>query len=177
MGPLSTRHVNEMNFGIFGSKSATWVRFFEASGASDDHQFTDTARPQMIASNTLGSDRLRYPTRPFAQRMKRSPRSLLSSFHCAHFTFTQSHLPDLYGACLRFDTMPSRPRGPHSARSCSPSLKGSEYRTRGLSCPRGSALSFCFQPIRGSGRKSAPLSERLTFVHRYEPACCCLVRR
>jgi len=28
-----------------------------------------------------------------------------------------------------------------------------------------------------SGRKSAPLSERLTPVHRYEPACCCLVRR
>ena len=30
---------------------------------------------------------------------------LFSSFHCAHFAFTQSHLPDLYGACLRFDTM------------------------------------------------------------------------
>jgi hypothetical protein len=38
--------------------------------------------------------------------MKRSPRSLLSSFHCAHFTFTQSHLPDLYGERFRLDTMP-----------------------------------------------------------------------
>src|SRR5262245_20165015 len=39
--------------------------------------------------------------------MKSSPRSLLSSFHCAHFTFTGTHLPDLYGECFRLDGMPS----------------------------------------------------------------------
>ena len=42
--------------------------------------------------------------------MHSSPRSLLSTFHCAHLTLTQSHLPDLYGACLRLETMPSRRR-------------------------------------------------------------------
>jgi hypothetical protein len=55
--------------------------------------------------------------------------TLTSSFHCAHFTFTQSHLPDLYGECFRFDTMPSSPRWRHSASNCSPFLKGSEWRT------------------------------------------------
>src|SRR5262245_15815625 len=98
-----------------------------------------------MSENTRRRSRLPFATCQCAQpRIKRSPRSLLSSFHCAHFTFTQSHLPDLYGACLRFDTMPSRLRGPHSARSCLPSLKGSEYRTHGLSCRRSRAPSLCF---------------------------------
>ena len=39
--------------------------------------------------------------------------TLFSSFHCAHFTFSQSHLPDLYGVCLFFEAMPSWSRCLH----------------------------------------------------------------
>ena len=57
---------------------------------------------------------------------KSAPRCLLAAFHCAHFTLIKSHLPDWYGACFFFETMPSRPRTRHSARSCSAFLKASE---------------------------------------------------
>src|SRR5215510_13138535 len=59
-----------------------------------------------MRNHPLGIHALRCPTR----RLKKSPRSSLSSFHCVHFTFTQSHLPDSYGQCSRLATMPSNPR-------------------------------------------------------------------
>ena len=45
--------------------------------------------------------------------MNRLPRSLFCWRHCAHFTLIQSHLPYLYGARFRIDTIASRSRQDH----------------------------------------------------------------